>query len=643
MSRPYRGFRATVFAIFVLVESGHLLVHADLPIHCTQQDVVGEWTFQLGPPELLHGRIPACGHSTPNSVATMIKINRSEVLPIRDAKEFRVTLTEEIVEEPVRHLKANGSDGAVGAWTMVFDTGLEVRVGGRSLAAHFLFEELPNATRSARNGDSWKEIGKYHGRMTSPTTLEPKGKIYACHCDVTSTGWWHRRTTNGALEGGCIWGSKKGRAEPESDGLSEKPAPAAFVRLHLVEKRGQAAPTSLRAASGVGQLALHSSSQLWSGLDEAYAGNTVKEVISIRNATGRERGPPAGWEAGPKLRGVRPHGSGSIEQPLPTSFDWRTELASMVPVGEDPLGAQIDQGACGSCYAFAGIMMLQMRFRVKLFQQHKILYPLELSYKSVTRCSPYTEGCSGGFSYFISRAAQEVGVPLEECDKNTSASSLDDACDWRCYKDNPMLFYAKDYWHVGGFSHGSSEESIMREIYQNGPVELGFSTTAMPEFIILSGQSNYPDETDVMTVAVNKKAVKEQYSGNPDIHRWWYSTHAIICVGWGEDRVNWGMVKFWTVRNSWGRGWGQGGYAKMRRGNNDAGVETDASMVQPDMDRLPAGFLEKAKEYHDSMAAQYAERAEKAKSQNRFADSAQKGVRGIPEYCKQRPDSPDCH
>jgi len=124
------------------------------------------------------------------------------------------------------------------------------------------------------------------------------------------------------------------------------------------------------------------------------------------------------------------------------------------------------------------------------------------------------------------------------------------------------------------------------------------------------------------------------------VHRWWYSTHAIICVGWGEDQVNWGMVKFWTVRNSWGRGWGQGGYAKMRRGNNDAGVETDASMVQPDMDRLPSGFLQKAKEYHRSMAASRAEWAVQASTKGATMRTLKVGT---PNYCRQIPNSPNCH
>jgi len=370
--------------------------------------------------------------------------------------------------------------------------------------------------------------------------------------------------------------------------------------------------------------------------------SVIKEVIRLGKGAEAAEAAEAAPRLVPKrlaLRGIKPHtadSSSAASEELPKGFDWRKELAPMVAPGEDPLGAQIDQGNCGSCYAFAGTMMLQMRFRVQLYRKHGILYPLELSYKSVTRCSPYTEGCSGGFSFFTSRVATEIGVPLAECDSAVSAGALDQVCDWACYKNSSNVFYARDYWHVGGFSHGSDELSIMREIYMNGPCELGFSTTAVPEFVKLSGQSNYP-ETDVMTIIVNSKTLKEMYSSNPEVHRWWYATHAILAVGWGEDVATWGIVKYWIVRNSWGRGWGQNGYAKMRRGNNDGGVETDASAVEPDMTRLPAGFLEKAKKYNEEqMAVRAAWQAQATSTQDHH------GKAGLSDYCKKRPDSPDC-
>jgi len=394
---------------------------------------------------------------------------------------------------------------------------------------------------------------------------------------------------------------------------------------------------------------LRAQSEAELGLEmDGRAGALVKEVLRFgdvpdSNATDPAEPTPQPAQASPSLRGVKAHSFAAIRKDLPAlpkSFDWRKELELMVPPGEDPLGEQIDQGPCGSCYAFAGTMMLQMRFRVQLFKQHGILYPLELSYKSVVRCSPYTEGCSGGFSYFSARVASEIGVPLAECDKDVPAGALDQACDYACYQNASNLFFARDYFHVGGFSHGSSEESIMLEIYQNGPCELGFSTTAVPEFVRLSGNSNYPD-TDVMTVILNRKTKKEPYSNNPSVHRWWYATHAILATGWGADETKWGEVKYWVVRNSWGRDWGSNGYAKMRRGNNDGAIETDASAVVPDLSRLPSGFLQMAKAHHDHQAPNRANwQAKKALAE--AAKAAEAGHKGLPEYCKLRPNSPDC-
>lgn len=621
----------------------------DLPIHCTLQDVAADWTFYLAPAQPFNGRIPACGHSIPNAVKTMMAIKRDEILPTHDAEAFPVRLTEDIVTTPSRHLQAwhtgggGITQGEAGNWTMVFDTGLEIRIGGRSLVAHFFFDKLPNAARQPANGDNWEHIGRYSGR--DDVEIEPEGQTYACHCDLTSTGWWHRRTSAGNFEGGCMWGAKTESFGPD-DLLLHSSAPTSVVRLH----HPVADPESHLAVNGSEdplklslQHAVLNTSDFGSRPALLREGSLVKEVFRLQ-----EPASAASTKTSSKARSgsfLQRHGSkthsktsdGSDASDLPVSFDWRDELALMVPPGEDPLGVQIDQGPCGSCYAFAAVMMLQMRFRAQLFRQHGILYPLELSYKSAARCSPYTEGCSGGFSYFTGRVETEIGVPLAECDASLPATGVDSSCDWSCYTNNDMLFYARDYVNIGGFSHGSDEASIMREIYLHGPVELGFSTTAVPEFVALSGQSNYPNETDVMTVILNRKVKKEKYSTNAEIHRWWYSTHAILAVGWGEDDPHWGTVKYWTVRNSWGRGWGNGGYGKMRRGNNDGGIETDASSVYPDLTRLPLGFLEKAKEYHAKQ--------EKVREHWAKQSSSTRGVEptgGIPEYCEQRPDSPDC-
>eukprot|EP00929_Paragymnodinium_shiwhaense_P002712 TRINITY_DN102_c0_g1_i1.p1 TRINITY_DN102_c0_g1~~TRINITY_DN102_c0_g1_i1.p1 ORF type:complete len:413 (+),score=101.14 TRINITY_DN102_c0_g1_i1:787-2025(+) len=325
---------------------------------------------------------------------------------------------------------------------------------------------------------------------------------------------------------------------------------------------------------------------------------------------------------------------------LPKHWDWRQQLAGMP--GKDVLSEQFSQGNCGSCYAFSGTMVLQMRFRAQLLKKHGILYPLELSWKSATRCSPYTEGCSGGFAYPVFKHAAEVGLPAADCDRAEPPKELDQSCDWACYKKSTDLFYAKEYGFVDGFSHGATEQGIMREIYERGPVILSFSTSAAPEFIYNNGVS-YRNDTDVMTLFKNSETPTEAFSKNPDVNPWRYTTHSILAVGYGEEasaEPSAEPIKYWIVRNSWGQDWGTEGYAKMRRGNNDAALETAAPWVEPDLDRLPEGFLEKARLFSKQQAKAAGAAGSEATADAKKAETKRAG--GRPAYCKLRPDSIDC-
>jgi hypothetical protein len=44
-------------------------------------------------------------------------------------------------------------------------------------------------------------------------------------------------------------------------------------------------------------------------------------------------------------------------------------------------------------------------------------------------------------------------------------------------------------------------------------------------------------------------------------------------VGWGYDNLT--KTKYWIVRNSYGKGWGNKGDFLIRKGHNDFGIEAD--------------------------------------------------------------------
>jgi len=609
---------------------------ADLPVHCLLQDVAGEWNFHVGPPVPTHAPdggppvIPACGHHIPNNVLGMLAINRQSVVP--GTEVIKVTLTEDVEKSPQRRLRAVGGEGEQeGAWTMMFDEGFEVKgIQNRSFFSHFFFEPRSGSTKSPTNGDRWTDIAEYKGRHPEAIKLPPKGDVYTCYCDQTSTGWWHRHNDAGELESGCFWGEKV-----------QKEGAAPVTNLVHVVGKDKSSPKKAKAGASLAEVRAHTQTgvrEMW----ELEGSMQVMEKEVFRSTPAKPAAPAlraAAAKAVPALKAQHafPNKLTNLNAALPPSWDWRAEMAGMWADGRDGLSAQFDQGNCGSCYAFSGSQVLQMRFRIQLMRQHGIMYPLELSWKSGTQCNPYTEGCNGGFAFLTFKYSAEVGLPLAECDQDKYPETLDNSCDWSCYSPKHELFYAKDYGQTGGFSHGASEEAIMQEIHQRGPVIISFSTTAAPEFIYNNGRS-YTNGTDVMTIFKNGKMPTEKFSTNSEILPWRYTTHSILCVGWGEEITQHGeVVKYWIVRNSWGTDWGTQGYAKMRRGNNDAAMETAAPWVEPDMDRLSAGFLEKAKAHHDQQQALKATQAQAAPQ----AQAAAPGG-GRPAYCKMRPDSPDC-
>jgi cathepsin B len=111
----------------------------------------------------------------------------------------------------------------------------------------------------------------------------------------------------------------------------------------------------------------------------------------------------------------------------------------------------------------------------------------------------------------------------------------------------PHNDFAKDkYKFTGGVQTFTSANAVAESIMKGGPVETAF--TVYGDF------ENYAG-------GIYKKTSSKVLGG-----------HAVRIVGWGEENG----VKYWKVANSWNPYWGEEGYFRIVRGEDECGIESGA-------------------------------------------------------------------
>lgn len=232
---------------------------------------------------------------------------------------------------------------------------------------------------------------------------------------------------------------------------------------------------------------------------------------------------------------------------FPKDFDWRKAN------GTSYLEPVMDQGDCGSCYAVATMRMLTARHHIKTGST----VPFSISFPLY--CSEYNQGCEGGFSNLVSRWSQDVGLVPATCARYDTHGS----CSFTCNDSGPSSgFRADKHRYVGGYYGKANAGDMMEELYHNGPVAVGVRVA---------------DDFMYYTEGVYQGPTLEPIEKSDG---WQEMQHAVLLVGWGEDNG----LKYWTIQNSWDEYWGEDGFMRIRRGENDSGIESspEAADVVPD-------------------------------------------------------------
>lgn len=280
--------------------------------------------------------------------------------------------------------------------------------------------------------------------------------------------------------------------------------------------------------------------------------------------------PNAGWEAAisPRLSnytvaqfqhllGVKPDHQNVLKTvpvithpkslKLPKEFDARTAWSQCSSIGRI-----LDQGHCGSCWAFGAVESLSDRFCIHFHMN------ISLSVNDLLACCGFMcgDGCDGGYPISAWRYFVRHGVVTEECDPYFDSTGCSHPgcepayptpkCVKKCQVKNQIWRNSK-HFSVNAYRIGSDPSDIMAEVYKNGPVEVAFTV--------------YED------FAHYKSGIYKHLTGDV------MGGHAVKLIGWGTSEEG---EDYWLVANQWNRSWGDDGYFKIRRGTNECGIEEAA-------------------------------------------------------------------
>ncbi len=195
-----------------------------------------------------------------------------------------------------------------------------------------------------------------------------------------------------------------------------------------------------------------------------------------------------------------------------SAFDWR-DYGKVTPAK--------DQGSCGSCWSFAAVGAVESGVLINsdVF--------LDLSEQQLIDCNDVGSDCDGGHCAVGYSIHKDPGGVTEECIPyiaDDGQSCRERLCDKVAIVDGDSYI-------------ANTVSSIKYQVENNGPISV--SITAYGD---LSGYTGgcY------------------QHAGNDP------TNHAVVIIGWDDSLCSGNGA--WLIKNSWGHGWGFGGFGWVKYG-----------------------------------------------------------------------------
>ncbi len=200
----------------------------------------------------------------------------------------------------------------------------------------------------------------------------------------------------------------------------------------------------------------------------------------------------------------------NLKTDFPSSFDLRDELY---------VTSVKDQAGAGHCWAFAAIGAVESRNLVL------DLGTYDLSEHNLATCNGFLAREGGNRSKSTAYFSRLDGPILESEDPYSDT-------DFGCLEDDiEPTFYVPESRYL------PANPAVIKDILMNhGAIQVSYYAD---DAYLNSGNNSY------------------YYSGNED------PNHAVLLIGWNDEKVTSGGTGAWLIKNSWGTGWGENGYFYM--------------------------------------------------------------------------------
>ena len=199
----------------------------------------------------------------------------------------------------------------------------------------------------------------------------------------------------------------------------------------------------------------------------------------------------------------------------PDAFDWRNKD------GKNWVTPVRSQGSCGSCWAFSAIGAVESAV---LIYTNEI--DIDLSEQHLISSCCDAGSCSGGWPDWALDYVRDTGVPDETCFPNIEKNC---GCD-------PCAGWQDRAWQITDHVYVEpTKDDFKFALQKHGPMSV----------VLTVPDDWYYYRAGVYTPVANVG----------------WANHAVLLVGWDDSDG------CWIIKNSWGQGWGESGYARVKYGD----------------------------------------------------------------------------